>query len=291
MKTRTGSGMDENWDEDEELVENAVASEAEKAQDQLQDDSEKSDPNTDGLDDDPIDDPEMLEEEDDEDADEGEMQDPPEEQNEPEPVPAAENKQESAQEELPLFNDFLKVNDESKKKAPLDLSDTHGTLGDRMRRYRENAGLTADDVYARTHIVQDYLYNLESGNYKELNGKVYASRDLTTLCRCYGLSKSLQEELQKLLSTEYEKSGFGTRETALPNPMSGKDSGTHGTGMVNKLPGIIIGFLLVLLTVMLVLAVVVPILSKSRTNVTNPKDMAPLVEPRQQRPPVLPVPN
>ncbi|MBO4511644.1 MAG: helix-turn-helix domain-containing protein [Victivallales bacterium] len=293
MKTRTGSGMDENWDEDEELVENAVASEEKKAQDQLQDEGEKSDPNTDGLDDDPIDDPEMLEEEADEDADDGEVQDPPEEQSEQQDTaPASAEKQDAKQEELPLFNEYLKPNDESsKKKAPLDLSDTHGTFGERIRKYRENAGLTADDVFERTHIVQDYLQNLETGNYASLNGKIYATRHLTTLCRCYGLSKSLQEELQKLLSSEYDKSGFGVRETSLPNAMSGGASENHGTGMVNKLPGIIIGFLLVLLTLMLVLAIVVPILSKSRTNVTQPKDMAPLVVPPQQTPPVLPVPN
>lgn len=292
MKTRTGSGMDENWDEDEELVENAVASEEKKAQDQLQDEGEKSDPNTDGLDDDPIDDPEMLEEEADEEADEGEVQDPPEEQSEQQSTaPVSAETQDSKQEELPLFNEFLKPNDESSKKPPLDLSDTHGTFGERIRKYRENAGLTADDVFERTHIVQDYLQNLETGNYAGLNGKIYATRHLTTLCRCYGLSKSLQEELQKLLSSEYDKSGFGVRETSLPNAMSGGASENHGTGMVNKLPGIIIGFLLVLLTLMLVLAIVVPILSKSRTNVTQPKDMAPLVVPPQQTPPVLPVPN
>ena len=292
MKTRTGSGMDENWNEDEELAENPVASEEEsKVQVPIQDDGEKSDPNTDGLDDDPIDDPEMVEEEADEEAEEGELQDPPEEPAALDTVQAPAEKQDSKQEELPLFNDCLKVNDESKKKAPLDLSDTHGTFGERIRRYRENAGLTADDVYEKTHIVQDYLQNLEAGNYAALNGKIYATRHLATLCRCYGLNKSLQEELQKLLSSEYDKSGFGVRETPLPNPMSGGDSKTHGTGMVNKLPGIIIGFLLVLLTLMLVLAIVVPILSKSRANVTNPKDMAPLVVPSQQRPPVLPVPN
>ncbi|MBQ7178756.1 MAG: hypothetical protein IJS08_15175, partial [Victivallales bacterium] len=93
MKTRTGSGMDENWDEDEELVENAVASEEEKAQVPIQDEGEKSDPNTDGLDDDPIDDPEMLEEEADDDADEGELQDPPEEQVEQDIAPASVEKQ------------------------------------------------------------------------------------------------------------------------------------------------------------------------------------------------------
>ena len=293
MKTRTGSGMDENWNEDEELAENTVASEEElKKQVPIQDDGEKSDPNTDGLDDDPIDDPEMVEEDADEEAEEGELQDPPEEQAAPpeNAQPSAE-KQESKQAELPLFNEFLKVNADNKKKAPLDLSDTHGTFGERIRRYRENAGLTADDVYEKTHIVQDYLANLETGNYAGLNGKIYATRHLATLCHCYGLNKSLQEELQKLLSSEYDKSGFGVRETPLPNPMSGGDSKTHSTGMVNKLPGIIIGFLLVLLTLMLVLAIVVPILSKSRANVTNPKDMAPLVVPSQQRPPVLPVPN
>lgn len=291
MKTRTGSGMDENWDEDEELVENAVASEEEKALPQIQDEDEKSDPNTDGLDDDPIDDPETLEEDADEDAEEGELQDPPEEQAEQVNAQPSAEKQDSKQAELPLFNEFLIVNDESKKKAPLDLSDTHGTFGERIRRYRENAGLTADDVFEKTHIVQDYLQNLEAGNYAELNGKIYATRHLATLCRCYGLSKSLQEELQKLLSSEYDKSGFGVREAPLPNPLSGGDSRTHSTGMVNKLPGIIIGFLLVLLTLMLVLAIIVPILSKSRANVSNPKDMAPLVVPSQQRPPVLPVPN
>jgi len=48
----------------------------------------------------------------------------------------------------------------------------------------------------------------------------------------------------------------------------------------------------VLLVLMLVLAIIVPILSKSRYDATNQKrDMAPLVTPQEQRPPVLPVPN
>ena len=291
MKTRSGSGMDENWDENEEYAEKPLVPDADgKEQVIAPQESEKSDPLTDGLDDDPIDEPELAEDDNEEPEQENQVQDPPEELKVPENE-IKPKKVDKAQEELPLFGTFLRVSDDGKKKEPLDLSNTHGSLGERIRKYRENAGLTDDDVYARTHIVQDYLRNLEEGNYSELNGKVYAARHLMTLCQCYGLDKSLQEELHELLITEYDKSGFGVRENPLPNPTFENGTTTHHSPWLNKLPGIIIGFLLVLLVLMILLAIVVPLLSKSRSNVSNPKDMAPLVVPAEQRPPVLPVPN
>ena len=58
MKTRSGSGMDENWDENEEYAEKPLVPDADgKEQVIAPQESEKSDPLTDGLDDDPIDEP------------------------------------------------------------------------------------------------------------------------------------------------------------------------------------------------------------------------------------------
>ena len=306
MKTRTGSGMDEYWDdesanaEEESQVKESASLPQDKEQQEAQapsgalataSDDEKSDPFTDGLDDEPLDselgDPDAVET-----ADE-QLQDPPEEEASAGTEPANVNAEKEFQrhDDLPLFNHFLRVKNDAGKKAPLDFTDTHEKLGVRLRRYRKDAGLTPDEVYARTHIVQDYLLNLEEGNYGELTGKIYAKRHIATLCQCYGLDQGVKEELQNLLSREYDKSGYGVRETPLPISDTSSESRHGSSTIISKLPGIIISFLLVVLVVMILLAIIVPLLSKSHKKTANPRDMAPLVVPREHRPHILPIPK
>ena len=306
MKTRTGSGMDEYWDdesakaEEESHVEESASGLQDKGQPQPASaaasasaaDDEKSDPFTDGLDDDPLDDSDE-ENAAPEDAADEQLQDPPDEENAPDDEQAKDSaaRQARQQDDLPLFNHFLRVKNDAVKKAPLDLSDTHAPLGVRLEKYRKDAGLTLDEVYARTHIVQDYLLNLEQGNYGELTGKIYAQRHIATLCQCYGLDQGVKEELQDLLSREYDKSGFGVRETPLPISDTSSESRNGSSTLISKLPGIIISFLLVVLVVMILLAIIVPLLSKSHRKTSNPRDMAPLVVPREHRPHILPIPK
>ena len=307
MKTRTGSGMDEYWDdesanaEEESQVKESASLPQEEEHQEVQapsgtpataSDDEKSDPFTDGLDDEPLDDSELEDADGMETVDE-QLQDPPEEEGSPATEPANYNAEKEFQhhDDLPLFNHFLRVKNDAGKKAPLDFTDTHEKLGVRLRRYRKDAGLTPDEVYARTHIVQDYLLNLEEGNYGELTGKIYAKRHIATLCQCYGLDQGVKEELQNLLSREYDKSGYGVRETPLPISDTSSESRHGSSTIISKLPGIIISFLLVVLVVMILLAIIVPLLSKSHKKTANPRDMAPLVVPREHRPHILPIPK
>ena len=51
---------------------------------------------------------------------------------------------------------------------------TTDTLGERLRRVRQEAGLSIDDVAARSGISARYIQALEEGRYRDLPGEVYA---------------------------------------------------------------------------------------------------------------------
>ncbi len=296
MKTRTGSGMDKEWGEDSYLKDEPVYEREDASVSPEPDgatapvDDEKSDPFTDGLDDDPIDEIEedfSLEENE---EDEEELQEQNEAQQETGNATGSEEPH-SEQDEMPLFEKYF-IDDSSVRQKPLDLTDSHDTLGERLIKYRRAAGLSHDQVFAKTRIVQDYLANLEMGRYSELTGRIYAQRHIATLCKCYGLDDSIMEELHELLVREYEESGCAGNDVVLPNSGVGSSvSENRHSSLLANLPKIVIMFLLIALIVMIVLAMIVPLLSKSRKHVVRPVDMAPLVVPSEGRPHVFGVPK
>lgn len=86
------------------------------------------------------------------------------------------------------------------------------TLGDRLRRLREEAGHSLDDVSARTGILRKHLQAIEEGRYGDLPGLVYAKN----FVRKYALLLEVREETAlQMFDREY---AVGTR-IAPPPPV------------------------------------------------------------------------
>ncbi len=88
------------------------------------------------------------------------------------------------------------------------------TLGEELRRLREDKGLSLREISDATHIGSRFLQAIESGNYSILPGGIFNRGFVRSYARCVGLD---EEQALVLYNQQLEAQGGETPRSAVPS--------------------------------------------------------------------------
>ena len=165
-----------------------------------------------------------------------------------------------------------------------------------MRRFRENLGLTVEELSKKTLIPRLSIQHLEQGSYAEMEELIYCKRHLSLLCRELGIDSADSEQLETLLEKEYAKAGReiqNTPEIKTLEPSWTAEEVAKGRRLswFQRLPSILLTLGVIIAVILLVVMVVIPMVKGRDKPGSQHQDWAPLIPVTPPQPIQLQIPG
>ena len=184
--------------------------------------------------------------------------------------------------------------------AQFDITANPESIADVIALFKTRSRLSSKQLAEKVFIQPWYIECLEKRNYKKLiedHGQEYHTilQNLKTLCRASRAEDTLFEKVRELLAAELKADGFDSSDIRPSSTRhvitdSGEFNRTFHRTFLDYLPHILVGVIAILAFIILITKVL-PFLNGRTSAASEPPSLGPVIQPVQQPPFSLPIPE